>query len=62
MQEWKDADKTAAELNLMKTIDVLEGLAVRRLFELSKMHKAGTCTFVKSFLTRVTNIFMSYRL
>lgn len=40
--EWKAADKTLAEQAYQRAIDNLEGLVVGRLFELSKLNRAGT--------------------
>ncbi|KAG2126569.1 uncharacterized protein EDB93DRAFT_1273720 [Suillus bovinus] len=41
-QEWKDAGCLVANCKLQCVLDHLEGLVVARIFELSKMNRAGT--------------------
>lgn len=40
--EWQAASKSLAEQEYQRAVDRLEGLVVQRLFELSKMNRAGT--------------------
>lgn len=42
---WIEAEKNLAEQTYRKALDQLEGLVVSRLFELSKMNRAGTCMY-----------------
>ena len=44
--EWIEADKSLSEKAYRKAVDHLESLVISRLFELSKMNRAGTCEFV----------------
>lgn len=41
-QEWRDAGRLVANRKLQRALDNLEGLVVARIFELSKMNRAGT--------------------
>lgn len=41
-QEWKDAGRLVANRKFQRALDHLEGLVVTRIFELSKMNRAGT--------------------
>jgi hypothetical protein len=41
-QEWKDAGHLVANRKFQRALDHLEGLVVARIFELSKMNRAGT--------------------
>lgn len=40
--EWKDAGRLVANRKFQRALDSLEGLVVARIFELSKMNRAGT--------------------
>ncbi|KAG2743935.1 hypothetical protein P692DRAFT_201722581, partial [Suillus brevipes Sb2] len=40
--EWRDAGRLVANRKLQRALDNLEGLVVARIFELSKMNRAGT--------------------
>jgi hypothetical protein len=40
--EWKDAGRLVANQKFQWALDSLEGLVVARIFELSKMNRAGT--------------------
>jgi hypothetical protein len=40
--EWRDAGRLVANRKLQRVLDNLEGLVVARIFELSKMNRAGT--------------------
>ena len=40
--EWEDAERLVSNRKYQRAIDHLEGLVVARIFELSKMNRAGT--------------------
>ncbi|KAH8111333.1 hypothetical protein DFH11DRAFT_1508526, partial [Phellopilus nigrolimitatus] len=58
--EWKAADLTLAEQDYRRALDHLEGLVVARLFELSKMGRAGTCKSLKARSGAVRNAVGKY--
>ncbi|KAH8107285.1 hypothetical protein DFH11DRAFT_1549792 [Phellopilus nigrolimitatus] len=51
-EEWKAADITLAEHDYRRAVDHLEGLVIARLFELSKMGRAGTCCNLRTQLSK----------
>ena len=47
--DWQDAARLVMQREYCRVLDCLEGLVVARLFELSKMNRAGTGNILFSF-------------
>ncbi|KAH8108317.1 hypothetical protein DFH11DRAFT_1517134 [Phellopilus nigrolimitatus] len=51
-EDWKKASRNTAMRDYQRAIDSVEGLVVQRLFEISRLNRAGTCDRLRTHISK----------